>query len=272
MSLFNLFRSDAAVSQISNRDDLLARYKRVRQVSLKINTKLVESLSRDVLYEGGRKLGILKGKTLCFETQDQSSVLMDYCIYDVRRNGSNAVEQYLISFPPDAESAELNYLQTMQRAVYSLFIVETVERGLGVTVRDLRTNETHLVVDIGFAGSAVPGLIIASRLIFLDDFAMTGGAALPVGVPPPAQREELTRLLLSVAAPAKDGSFDPARLIRCCLEQGSSSNIMYEEPGQRSGRERLQPPSSSRPRKIGRNEPCPCGSGRKYKHCCLNRF
>jgi hypothetical protein len=20
--------------------------------------------------------------------------------------------------------------------------------------------------------------------------------------------------------------------------------------------------------KIGRNEPCPCGSGRKYKHCC----
>jgi preprotein translocase subunit SecA len=24
-------------------------------------------------------------------------------------------------------------------------------------------------------------------------------------------------------------------------------------------------PASSR--KVGRNEPCPCGSGRKYKHC-----
>jgi hypothetical protein len=24
------------------------------------------------------------------------------------------------------------------------------------------------------------------------------------------------------------------------------------------------------PKKIGRNEPCPCGSGKKYKHCCLN--
>jgi hypothetical protein len=23
--------------------------------------------------------------------------------------------------------------------------------------------------------------------------------------------------------------------------------------------------------KIGRNAPCPCGSGRKYKHCCLNK-
>lgn len=26
----------------------------------------------------------------------------------------------------------------------------------------------------------------------------------------------------------------------------------------------------SRARKIGRNDPCPCGSGRKYKKCCLN--
>jgi uncharacterized protein YecA (UPF0149 family) len=23
--------------------------------------------------------------------------------------------------------------------------------------------------------------------------------------------------------------------------------------------------------KIGRNKPCPCGSGRKYKKCCLNK-
>ena len=22
--------------------------------------------------------------------------------------------------------------------------------------------------------------------------------------------------------------------------------------------------------KVGRNDPCPCGSGRKYKHCCLD--
>ncbi len=23
-----------------------------------------------------------------------------------------------------------------------------------------------------------------------------------------------------------------------------------------------------KPRKVGRNEPCPCGSGKKYKKCC----
>ncbi|WP_429145411.1 SEC-C metal-binding domain-containing protein [Aeromonas veronii] len=25
------------------------------------------------------------------------------------------------------------------------------------------------------------------------------------------------------------------------------------------------------PIKIGRNEPCPCGCGKKYKQCCLQR-
>lgn len=23
--------------------------------------------------------------------------------------------------------------------------------------------------------------------------------------------------------------------------------------------------------KVGRNDPCPCGSGKKYKQCCLNK-
>lgn len=26
-----------------------------------------------------------------------------------------------------------------------------------------------------------------------------------------------------------------------------------------------------KPKKVGRNEPCPCGSGRKYKQCCMNK-
>ena len=27
-------------------------------------------------------------------------------------------------------------------------------------------------------------------------------------------------------------------------------------------------PGSTRPNRIGRNDPCPCGSGKKFKHCC----
>ena len=29
--------------------------------------------------------------------------------------------------------------------------------------------------------------------------------------------------------------------------------------------------SEHRRKKIGRNDPCPCGSGKKYKNCCLHK-
>ena len=32
---------------------------------------------------------------------------------------------------------------------------------------------------------------------------------------------------------------------------------------------RLQPPRASLFQKVGRNDPCPCGSGKKYKKCCM---
>jgi uncharacterized protein YecA (UPF0149 family) len=31
------------------------------------------------------------------------------------------------------------------------------------------------------------------------------------------------------------------------------------------------PRGGGKSRKVGRNDPCPCGSGKKYKKCCLGK-
>jgi preprotein translocase subunit SecA len=37
--------------------------------------------------------------------------------------------------------------------------------------------------------------------------------------------------------------------------------------------ERLAPPDTIvRDARIGRNDPCPCGSGKKFKKCCLAKY
>ena len=124
----------------TDRTEVISRYKHLRTVGRNLNHKLVERLSKDVLYEGGKKLGILQRNTLVFNSEDETSVLMDYCIYDVYRNGRNAVEQYLVDSAPTPESDEMACLRAMQKAVYSLFVVESVMRGFGATVRDLLSN------------------------------------------------------------------------------------------------------------------------------------
>lgn len=49
--------------------------------------------------------------------------------------------------------------------------------------------------------------------------------------------------------PAWDDIFSKERQHELFLEQRKSGTIV-------------------KPKKIGRNDPCPCGSGKKYKHCC----
>jgi hypothetical protein len=269
MSLSDLFRREEP-GTTPDRAGIVTRYKHLRAVGRTLNQKLVQRLSKDVLHEGGRKLGLLKRDILVFGSEDETAILMDYCIYDVRRKGRNAFEQYLLDSAPAPESDEMVCLRAMQRAVYSLFIVESVIRGFGVAVRDVLSGAAIFVVDMGFGSTAQPGVVFASRLLFHEGFAMTGGAALPLGVLPEDQQQSLKMKLAEAAAPDDSGYFDPAPLIRACLSRGCSSHIRYQEP---SGRLVAQQGASegNRSRSVGRNDPCPCGSGKKFKNCCIKR-
>lgn len=71
--------------------DIVDRYQRLQPLRLRLNRELVQRLTKDVLDEGAKKLGILRRGVYVFDDEDQSSVLMDYCIYNVFRGGHSAV-------------------------------------------------------------------------------------------------------------------------------------------------------------------------------------
>jgi uncharacterized protein len=68
--------------------------------------------------------------------------------------------------------------------------------------------------------------------------------------PPPIEGDKREQLIAEMIAGLTRiyRHFEPARL------------LYSRAPAMASGRRRTA--------KIGRNDPCPCGSGRKYKHCC----
>ncbi|MFM8705248.1 MAG: hypothetical protein ACKOHG_15540, partial [Planctomycetia bacterium] len=136
----------------------------------------------------------------------------------------------------------------MPHAIDSLFVVESVERGLGAIVRDLMSQEVFLVVDMGLGSSADPGLVFASRVLHHDGFSMTGGAALPVGVLPADQQDALATNVSMATTPDADGCFDPAPLIRACLSGGCSAHLQYQEPwGQTTAQQRISNGNPSSP-------------------------
>jgi hypothetical protein len=93
-----------------------------------------------------------------------------------------------------------------------------------------------------------------------------------MGFMPETDQDEFAQLIASGMALTSDTprGFDPGALISACLRRGASSRVHYQNMGENVPRRQLAPPrhSSDKP---GRNSPCPCGSGKKYKQCCLKK-
>jgi hypothetical protein len=273
---------------MSDHAALLPRYRHLREVARKLAATLTSRLGKDVIDEGGRKLGILRQGVLVFEAEAEMAVLMDYCIHDVRRQGQSAVERYLAEapFPPDSD--EMLLLQAHARAIYSLFLVEGVEPGVGVRVRDLFRSQEHFLHDVGFSQTVERGAVLAGRIVSAGDVTMTTGAVLPFAQVPEAQLADFVSGYLpkfkaiSSAPSSPEGSSELATmLIQTSLQGGGADHVRYEDSfaGPRSARLPAAPsrprligrPSAARPGRVGRNDPCPCGSGKKFKNCCYGR-
>ncbi len=159
---------------------LLDRYRRTREVRFRLNHLLVQTIPKKTLDECGLKLGFLRKGTFVFETEDESALLMDYCLYYPQPDGRNLVAKYLEESPPPAGSEEMAALQAMTHAYYSLFQITDVERGVGVSVEDLLREEAGFIVDVGMGNSVRRHMMLATRIIPMDGFLTTGGAGLPL--------------------------------------------------------------------------------------------
>ncbi len=135
---------------------LLQRYKHFREIGPKLSDRLAGRLTQRDTLEAGKKLGIVKNGQIVLDTEDEVCVLMDYGIHDVRNNGVNAVEQYLIDSPPPLGSDEKTWLEALGHARFIVFVVETREAGVGVAGRDLLRDEPLFIFDVGMSETAAP--------------------------------------------------------------------------------------------------------------------
>lgn len=66
---------------------------------------------------------------------------------------------------------------------------------------------------------------------------------------------------------------DPAGMMLFALEKltGKKTEMPKAKPSMPLASRQLLAPASARKQRVGRNEPCPCGSGKKFKQCCLRK-
>ena len=260
----------SGVSVQKKYSELVERYLKFREITRDLqNQALPEYLSKEAIELCGNKLGVMRNNTLVLAHTDEISVFMDYCLYDYWYEGLNTIGRYMADSQLDPDSDEYTSVRAMSESFYTLVQVQDVLPGVGVRVNDLLGDGEFLLIDISFSHTATKGVVLATRILPYDDFVTTSGAALPV------DPETLVEIL-NVLLPQHDNTDDKyltldkdqragltAAIIRLCLKNDMSSQINYEDFS-----DEPVTPSIRRENRIGRNEPCPCGSGRKYKRCC----
>jgi hypothetical protein len=260
---------------MTNHAEILPAYRQFRQIGLRLNHALIKCLSKAEIQTAGQRLGMLHNGTLIFDSEDETSVLMDYAIHNVQTGGRNAVQKYLAQSSPAPDSNEMVLLKATLKAYYSLFQVIDLEPGTGVTVQDVLRGDTGFMADIGLSGTARRGSVFATRVIPLEEhgFMMSGGAGLPVV---PALLIKIKKDLDRAFTPGTDfarltrdqESHLAALVIRACLQTGMSSRIAYGMAAENSSPRKVRPIDPREVRRANPNDTCPCGSGKKFKSCC----
>jgi hypothetical protein len=213
-------------------NEILARYQQMRTMGKRLIHQVVEMLDGDAIDAAARQLGMLKKGVIVFNTEDETSVLMDYAIHHVRQNKRTVLERFLSETPP-SDNEELAWLQASQKAHYRILRIEDVFPGFGLQVYDPFRDERHALVDVNLSRTAQPGLGMATHVFLYDDFWMTTGAGLPVtGEVFKILTAEVTRRFGK--QPQNHRHLSPARetelatmAIRICMAEGMSQRVAY---------------------------------------------
>ena len=158
-----------------------------------------------------------------------------------------------------------------------------------IAFSDAFRKDSFFVVDPDVSYNTSFGEGIAGRVLRVGDMALLTRAALLVDVPVyVAIVEALVQAGFSpVQGPSELPPEDRARysalVIRACLEEGQAPGLLYEpaafdedfeddedfDDDEPQGEGAIPFPGPiKKTTNIGRNDPCPCGSGKKYKKCC----
>jgi hypothetical protein len=73
-----------------------------------------------------------------------------------------------------------------------------------------------------------------------------------------------------LAAPGSQVVFEPFPKFECLIDDPVAILSRFDWPKEDLSAEATETTEAT-PRRASRNDPCPCGSGRKHKHCCLKR-
>ena len=156
---------------------LTTEYRVYRKASMLLNHRIIDTaLAREQFREAGMRLGILREGVFVFKDEEETNILMDFALHDMKLNGKSAVEAYQEK-TGGRDDTERELLRAYASSFTSLFKIESVSARDNILVlRDFLNNRGNIkLIDIAFSQCAVRGLLVFLRLIPFKELYVTSG-------------------------------------------------------------------------------------------------
>jgi hypothetical protein len=214
-----------------SRGEVLARYRHLREISKRHHSQIVKLLSRDVILQHARRLGLSHGNTLVLDTMDELTLAFDLAIHTAPAGRSRAIDRYARSARVAPGSDEALMLEAMRNARFAVVLVQRRHPSAGLIVTDLSRKVELWLVDEGLEISLPVGATFATRYFALDRFVMTAGVGMPVDRDLLATAVESAPQLLnkSHAEAIEDRRFAEA-IYRAAIADGIMEGVAYQDP------------------------------------------
>ncbi len=225
---------------------------RHRQAIIKdIADACTADVPKRALKPAARRIGAVMGTSN--ESDHEMALALESYLFRRPETEPGPIEAHADDAPYPPESEERLVLEAMIEARTSLWKVHHAVPGHGLLVSDIYSDNGEIVTLVDErAGLPVhEGACLFARLSFFAGFAMSPGTTLPMSF------GALGRLNLLLSA--HDTEIDADTFADLCIRA-----YLEDKRGGQTRRDTEQVVSEKTPR----NAPCPCGSGRKYKHCC----
>ena len=215
----------------AGRDDVLGRYRRLREVGKQHHSEVMRRLSRDAPLQQARRLGLVTGRTILVDSEDDLTLVFDLAVYAAPAGRSRAIDRYARSTPHPKGSDEALMLEAMCGARFAIVAVQDRHPVAGLLVTDLLRETDLWLMDEGLERSLSPGEMFATRYFRPADFAMTAGVVVPLDLPLLEMAlftvPQLARLSLDEAL--EDRRFAEA-IYRTALADGIMEGVAYQDP------------------------------------------
>ena len=165
-------------------EEQIKRYRNIRQMLGDLYPKFLSCLDKETIQRCGSRLEILQENSLLINTEHESKLFFDYCIYQHKQGDLSGIQR---SFKTFAKSYDKEWFEVFEIASQGYFayldIIDFVDED-GVIVYDRLRETMHLMVDkdLNKVAKSLHYCTLVTHIMDFKDFLITTGASTPIPI------------------------------------------------------------------------------------------